>query len=258
MTSIIPPISNAIADVSPIHPPTFPSNKSRTGVSNLSGEKNCPNGVAPLTASTPAKAGKVHVVILTGKLACRKARPNKAGLKILAPKPPKTCLPKTIATTAPRAVPAMGKDGGSVIAKRIPVKIADPSSMVSPVFMILLHAYSATIAAKTATRIVTIAFVPKRRRDTIIAGKSAAITVYIIRGTECFPLLCGAGATIVIRSDLNKRRRGSSFGFDFSSIGFFISFFGVTSVFISFCNSSGADFCSVMLSPLPFSLLPEL
>ena len=43
-----------------------------------------------------------QVVIATGKAACRKARPSKAGLNIFCPSPPKMILPKPIPNTPPR------------------------------------------------------------------------------------------------------------------------------------------------------------
>ena len=50
-----------------------------------------------------------------------KARPTKAGLKRLRPNPPKTCLPKTIPTTAPTAAIQSGIVGGSDNPKSIAV-----------------------------------------------------------------------------------------------------------------------------------------
>lgn len=54
-------------------------------------------------------------VIATGKEACKKARPTKAGLNGLLPSPPKMNFPIPIATMQPKQVIHSGNDGGKVI-----------------------------------------------------------------------------------------------------------------------------------------------
>src|SRR3989339_674198 len=105
-------------------------------------------GVAPLTASTMglrkgaarveeaqywkrsgAKASD-QVVIATGKEACKKARPTRAGLKMLQPSPPKIIFPTRIETILPITPIQSGKAGGRVSPSSRPVSAADQSPMV--------------------------------------------------------------------------------------------------------------------------------
>ena len=67
------------------------------------------------------------MLIGAAKLADRNARPTRAGLKGLAPRPPKARLPTPVATAAPRAAIHMGNLGGNVSARSKPVRAAEPS-----------------------------------------------------------------------------------------------------------------------------------
>ncbi len=148
----------AIADVSPRLPPIFPNNKSECSVKIFS-NLNAPSGVAVETASMFLNFGVTgldHVVIATGKLACKKALPSKAGLNILKPSPPKICLPSDIATIAPKAALVSLNVGGSMSANKIPVIIALPSIIVffSP-FIKFITISVPTAATKHVTIIQT-------------------------------------------------------------------------------------------------------
>ncbi len=66
----------------------------------------------------------------SGKAACSIARPRSAGLKTFWPSPPKTTLPRPIATTPPTKAIQSGTPGGSVRPRSSPVIAADPSRRV--------------------------------------------------------------------------------------------------------------------------------
>ena len=69
-------------------------------------------------------AGTVQVVIIIPKHAVRKALPTIAGLKILAPSPPKTILPIAMQKTLPITAAKTGSFGGSDSASIMPVTTA--------------------------------------------------------------------------------------------------------------------------------------
>jgi hypothetical protein len=76
------------------------------------------------------------VVIWTGHDAMRNALPASAGLKILKPRPPKSCLAITMANTDPMHTIHTGACGGTFMASRRPVSTADPSAAVILFLMI--------------------------------------------------------------------------------------------------------------------------
>ena len=130
------------AEVSPAEPAIDPRKRSRIGVA-IASNFISPRGVAPVTASTgtringrprlagarcqnpPSRTGQV--VIATGNAACRKALPTRAGLKTFWPSPPKTSLPKPMATAPPRNAIHKGRPGGKVRPRSRPVMAPDPS-----------------------------------------------------------------------------------------------------------------------------------
>jgi hypothetical protein len=71
--------------------------------------------------------GATQVVIVTGKAACKNARPTSAGLKILRPRPPQIILPNAMATMLPSSAIHSGMAGGKVSANKMPVRIPEPS-----------------------------------------------------------------------------------------------------------------------------------
>jgi len=75
------------------------------------------------------KAGN-HVVIATGKAACKTALPTRAGLNTLYPNPPKINLPSPMAIMPPQKAIQRGKLGGSVSPNNKPVITADQSAIV--------------------------------------------------------------------------------------------------------------------------------
>ena len=63
-------------------------------------------------------------MIATGKAAWTKARPTRAGLNTLKPRPPNIALPMAIPATAATSAIHNGKPGGRVSASSIPVMVA--------------------------------------------------------------------------------------------------------------------------------------
>ena len=93
-----------------------------------------PRGVAPVGTSKamgnrPPATG--HVVICTGKEMSRNTRPTRAGLKGLVPRPPNVILPTPMATSAPIRIIQMGRLEGRLKPSNRPVRMAEPSQIVS-------------------------------------------------------------------------------------------------------------------------------
>src|SRR3989338_2609096 len=118
---------------SPIHPPRLPKNRSRYVRSNCDRAWTLPSlnitrGVAEVMASTLNGFG--NSVICFGHEANKNARAPNAGLKILAPRPPKACLQMAIAKKPPAIGIHKGMLEERLYAKRRPVSAAEPSVIV--------------------------------------------------------------------------------------------------------------------------------
>ena len=89
------------------------------------------------------------------------ALPICAGLKILAPSPPKTCLPIIMAHAAPKVASPGASCGGRQKASSSPVNSALPSLMVTGRRIAFWHSASASTAAAQLAAITLSASVPK-------------------------------------------------------------------------------------------------
>ena len=123
-----------------------------------------PSGVAAVTASgTEAKRplGGLQVVICTGNEISRKTRATSAGLNGLNPRPPKTSLPRKIATAQPTTTIQAGEAGGRFIPSRSPVRAALPSDTV--ISRPIIRWKSASNATQPAVEVIrtTSAGIPK-------------------------------------------------------------------------------------------------
>ncbi|MBA7708073.1 hypothetical protein ES703_116960 [subsurface metagenome] len=87
-------------------------------------------------------AGTVQLVINTPKEAVRNVRPTIAGLKILAPSPPKTILPIAMEKTLPTTAVQIGRLGGSDNARIMPVTTALKSPSELGFLRIMLQSHS--------------------------------------------------------------------------------------------------------------------
>ena len=86
--------------------------------------------IGPGAASMPIGSGATHEVICTGKEMSSATRATIAGLNRFWPRPPKTCLARTVAKRPPSAPIHHGAQGGSDSASSQPVRIAEPSPSV--------------------------------------------------------------------------------------------------------------------------------
>src|ERR1019366_6232261 len=114
----------------------FPSNLSNpSGVADvIASGRGWVNGSAnrsPLSVQNrPPTVGQV--VIATGNAACRKARPNSAGLNTFWPSPPQTTLPNPMPKAPPSAAIHNDRPAGNGRPGNTPVMPADPSPTVPP------------------------------------------------------------------------------------------------------------------------------
>ena len=92
------------------------------------------------------------MVSWAGKLTSRNTLPTAAGLKGLAPVPPYTCLPRTMAMTPPTKPTQRGAWGGSVRARIKPVT-SDETSPVHGLLRRAKEAASASTAPIQVTRV---------------------------------------------------------------------------------------------------------
>ncbi len=169
-----------------------------------------PKGVAPVTASAVAglmngsarlsprsahqsavRAGQV--VIATGKAACRKARPNSAGLKMFSPRPPKMSLPKPMPNTPPRKAIHSGNPAGRHRPSSRPVIIAEPSASESrrPPNSRSVTRQPATLASSTS-----MALGPKKRIEAPITGSRLSTTDHMMRVVDSAERTCGAAVIL--------------------------------------------------------------
>lgn len=110
------------------------------------------NVAAEKVVKRSGKKAGYQVVMATGNAACSTARPTKAGLNTLHPKPPKANLPSAIEITPPKNAIHNGKFGGSVSPNNKPVITADQSDMVLSFWLIL----QSTCSVSTAEKVVVI------------------------------------------------------------------------------------------------------
>ena len=146
----------------------------------------------PAAPSSVRGSGIIHaLVIATGNVTIKNARAKSAGLKILYPMPPISCLPKNMAITAPSIGSEKGTPGGRTKASKSPVRTAEPS--LSEIFRPIAFWQSASTAAHetTLTRTSARTRQPKRTKDKRSAGMRQAITVHIILETDSFLRTCG-------------------------------------------------------------------
>ena len=116
----------------------------------------------------------------------RKARPAKAGLKRLQPKPPKVILTMPMAKSAPTTIIHGWMLLGMLNARRMPVRMAEPSVTVVLGFfsMNLLIAHSKNTHEATEMAVVMIAPTPKLMNEHRRAGTRAMQTQYMFFCTE--------------------------------------------------------------------------
>ncbi len=191
--------------VSPSDPPVLPSTRSGSAVgvwSNFirlsgvalvttSGALGVMNGSAKLSPRSahhePPGAGQV--VIAAGNAACRNARPSSAGLKMFWPSPPKTSLPRPIATAPPSSAIQSGMPAGSVRPSSSPVMAAEPSRSVPPG----PNARSVATAPKVAAASTSSALGPKNQVAAATTGARLITTDHMMRAVESSALRCGDG-----------------------------------------------------------------
>ena len=90
--------------------------------------------MAVVTASGAAEKkpqGAIQAVICAGKTNCRKTRATSTGLNGLNPSPPKSILPRQVATAQPASTIQAGAAGGRVMPRSSPVSAALPAEPVT-------------------------------------------------------------------------------------------------------------------------------
>ena len=215
-TSSAPPARSASAEVSPKLPGTVPS----ASASSASPAAKSPpslsgaSAVAELTASgrgpppkviarpstRPGEAaensgcGATQAVISSGKDTSRATRASIAGLSTFWPRPPKTCLPTTIAKTPPSSASHHGAHGGRQSARMSPVTTAEPSASVWPTGLRPIASAAASAATQPAIASSTVlsAGQPNSQTPVAVAGSSASRTVRMTWGTLARPCTWGA------------------------------------------------------------------
>ena len=161
-----------------------------------------PRAEAAAVASMPPNAsertGAAHSVIATGNEASMSARAASAGLKMLYPTPPKSCLTRKIAAKAPRATIHSGVCGGQVKASSRPVTAALPSETLTSRLNTSWLSTSVPTATATATAASSSARHPNRYVAAARAGTSAAKTVHMTRAVSSWSRRWGETETTVV------------------------------------------------------------
>ena len=139
-----------------------------------------------------------HVVICAGNESKRNARPAKAGLNRLHPKPPKDIFTTPMANSAPRITIHTGKLEGKLKASNTPVMMAEPSLMVVSVRFIRYFpmTHSKNTQEATETNVTMKAPTPKKYNDVRKAGTNATSTPYIFLFTLSRLWICGDRDTV--------------------------------------------------------------
>ncbi len=123
----------------------------------------------------------------TGKAACRKARPTRAGLKTFCPRPPQTIFPNPMPKAPPSAAIQSGIPAGSVRPSSRPVMTADPSAREPP----RPKARSVTRAPIAAAPMTSRALIPKNQVAAPITGTNVPTTFHMMTGVESCDRTCG-------------------------------------------------------------------
>lgn len=131
---------------------------------------------------------------------------------MLKPNPPKESLAIPMATKLPTIIIQMGRVAGILKANKIPVIKAEPSHMVTSVFMMNFWIkYSNNKQEITATEVAISAFIPNTYNDTKKAGTKAITTSYMIFFAVLSECTCGEAETTIGGLSMLNSLRCSTF-----------------------------------------------
>lgn len=188
----------------------------------LTADLKAASGVACDTASMPDVRPLIEpnrvgekTAIAAGYEAIMKARPARAGLIKLFPRPPNAIFATPMANTEPKTAIQIGRPGGRVKASRIAVTNALKSTSADGFLnanRTISHSVRRQDIMHTAVRMIDL--IPKKNTDATNDGMSATTTDTMIEGTDSPCRICGdvdtcsscvrVSSAIAIHTFLNK------------------------------------------------------